>query len=138
MTNVVYNVVNYNNTPVHYQIRSHLQAAASATVFRYFKEHLPYAPTPHVTVTCRECCIIYAALTAQRAMCFVLLSAIAQPPLSWYTFPVEFVQQERNVTAEMIESAIKSPSVPPAHWSEDAVVTLLSQQYQEMGYSPNI
>lgn len=108
------------------------QAASAEIVSKYFQKHLPAASDEKTHALLNRNYEALKQFENKPELCVTYF--LGQPNFTPEDVTPEFIQKESDMKADIIESAINSPSIPPRAGSAEEIFEIIILGYQDKGY----
>lgn len=122
----------YNSNASDGEVSRLSQQASAEIVNEYFQKHLPAASDEQTSALLKRNHEVLLRFKDKPKLCVGYY--LGQPNFSPSDITPEFVEQEGNMKADIIQSAINNPSTPPRAGSIDEVVEIIALGYQQKNY----
>ncbi len=123
----------YNKKVNGSEVRFLSQQASTEIVNEYVLKHMLAVSDEQLNALLRRNYEVLTRFKDKPALCVGY--HLGQPNFSPSDITQEFIEQEGNMKADIIVSAINNPSIPPRAGNIDEVLKIIAEGYQQKGYS---
>ncbi len=123
-----------NNSPSD-QVFLKAQAASAEFVAKYFNKHLVSASDEVTHKMLQHNVAVMKKFQNKPALCVGYY--LGNPQFAKDDVTNDFVIEESNIKADIIESSVSNPSLPPKAASTDDLIKIIAVAYQQKGYDLN-
>jgi len=109
------------------------QLVSSEIVAKYYQKHLPAASNENTHKLLERNVKFLRMFQNKPELCVSYY--MGQPKFRPEDLPLGFIEEESDFKADIIESAIRSPSVPPKAGGIEEILEVIIRAYQEKGYA---
>lgn len=120
-----------NNSPSD-QVFYKAQAASAEIVAKYLNKHMVSASDEMTFKKIQREAKVIASFQNKPQLCVSFY--LGNPQFSKDDITPEFLAEESSLKADLIESSINNPSLPPKAASIDEIINIIAQSYQKNGY----
>jgi len=108
------------------------QAASAEIISRYFNKHMLSASDEMTFKQIQREAKVIASLQDKPRLCVSYY--LGKPEFSETDVTPEFLEEDTNLKADVIESSVSNPSPPPKAASIEDILTIIADAYQKKGY----
>jgi hypothetical protein len=120
-----------NNSP-NDQVFYKAQAASAEIVAKYLNKHMVSASDEVTYKQIQREAKVIASFQNKPQLCVSYY--FGNPQFSKDDITPEFLNEESNLKADLIESSVSNPSMPPKAASIDEIINIIAESYQKNGY----
>ena len=120
-----------NNSPSD-QVFYKAQAASAEILAKYLNKHMVSASDEMTFKQIQREAKVIASFQNKPQLCVSYY--LGNPQFSKDDITPEFLNEESNLKADLIESSVSNPSMPPKAASIDEIINIIAESYQKNGY----
>lgn len=120
-----------NNAPAD-QVFLKAQAVSAEVVAKYFNKYLVSASDEVTHKMLNRSVAVMKKFQHKPELCVSYY--LGQPQFNKEDIPEDFITEQSNLKADIIESAVNNPSLPPKAASIDELLEIIALSYQQNGY----